>query len=271
MAGQQRGTATGWLKMQCCGCTVFCGWHAILICANAGHLCAILHAYIEPIIAHWKIDFYEGTYSTNMIWFNLAWFCLGMNTYVPLKGLWVLSVSHSPGDYARNICCKRPLGQGASCWYALIWNHLYFHLLLSIRYVHNVSPWTQIVQLLPAVLFKAAMVDADRNAFAGYWIRLVSAHAWALEVHEAQTWCTNLVVTISRLWQRLLVQNGIWVLGWRPVPSSVPFRFFNCFFFAHVCNSSVGHSHTVYKFSRAIEVCVRLSDTAMSVFSIAFR
>ena len=47
------------------------------------------------------------------------------------------------------------------------------------------SPWTQIVQLLPAVLFKAAMVDADRNAFAGYWIRLVSAHAWALEVHEA--------------------------------------------------------------------------------------
>lgn len=116
------------------------------------------------------------------------------------------------------------------------------------------SPWTQIVQLLPAVLFKAAMVDADRNAFAGYWIRLVSAHAWALEVHEApnlvnQFGCHYFEAVAKTAGPERDLSAGLEA----SLPSSVPFRFFKCFFFAHVCNSSVGHSHTVYKFSRAID------------------
>lgn len=54
----------------------------------------------------------------------------------------------------------------------------------------------------------------------GFGSSLLMPEHW--KFMKPQTWCkrfaawTNLVVTISRLWQRLLVQNGIWVLGWRP-------------------------------------------------------
>ena len=54
----------------------------------------------------------------------------------------------------------------------------------------------------------------------GFGSSLLMPEHW--KFMKTQTWCkrfaawTNLVVTISRLWQRLLVQNGIWVLGWRP-------------------------------------------------------